>query len=276
MRDALAYPMPIAERISFLYFEKTILERDGNGLVCISGSSRIQVPVGRTTAIMLGPGVTASHAAISLCSLEGALLLWVGEAGVRLYGSGNPRSNSDALLRQARLRLNEESRLVVARNIYLKMFGQEAPQKRSVDQLRGIEGSNVKKIYEELANKFNVYWDGRNQNLKNPINAAISTATSALYGVTEAAILAMGYSPAIGFIHNGDARSFVFDVADIVKFKTVVPLAFELVATSGLQIEQRTRAACRDLFYRQSMPSQLVDIIIEVLDADASDRPTGG
>lgn len=164
---------------------------------------------------------------------------------------------------------------MVARHIYLKMFGEEAPQRRSIDQLRGIEGSKVKRIYEELSNKHNVHWDGRSQNMNDPINAAISTATSALYGVTEAAILVLGYSPAIGFIHNGDPRSFVFDVADIVKFKSVVPLAFELVATSVLQIEQRTRAACRDLFYRQSMPSQLVGIILEVLHADDVDRPAG-
>ncbi len=271
MRDSLGYPMPISERISFLYFERTILERDGHGLVTISGSARTQIPIGRTSVLMLGPGVSVSHAAIALCALEDALVLWVGEAAVRLYGACNPRSNSSALLHQAKLRLDEGTRLQVARRIYFMMFDEVAPERRSIDQLRGVEGGKVKSIYEALAVKNKINWSGRSQNMSDPLNAAISTATSALYGVTEAAILALGYSPAIGFIHNGDPRSFVFDVADTVKFKTVVPLAFELVATSQFQVEQRTRAACRDLFYKEMMPSKLVNIIQEVLGANAVD-----
>ncbi len=270
MRDALAYPMPIAERISFLYFERAFLERDGHSLVSIAGAQRIQIPVGRTSVLMLGPGVSASHAAISLCALEGASVMWVGEAGVRLYAAGNPRAAQDALLLQARLRLDDESRLTVAKRIYRIMFEEDAPQRRSIDQMRGIEGSKVKRIYEELASKHNIQWEGRSQNMTDPLNAAISTATSALYGITEATILALGYSPAIGFIHSGDPRSFVFDVADTVKFKTVVPMAFELVAASKTQIEQRTRAACRDLFYQQQMPGRIVAILEEVFDANAA------
>ncbi|MDI5821544.1 hypothetical protein MJI95_22790, partial [Salmonella enterica subsp. enterica serovar Kentucky] len=42
------------------------------------------------------------------------------------------------------------------------------------------------------------------------------------YGVTEAAILAAGYAPAIGFVHTGKPLSFVYDIADIIKFETVV------------------------------------------------------
>ena len=271
MRDALAFPMPVSERISFLYFERTFLERDGNSLVTITGPDRVQIPIGRTSVVMLGPGVSATHAALSLCSLEGALVLWVGEAGVRLYGYGNPRSNADALLHQARLRLDEDLRIEVARRIFRTMFGDDAPQRRSIEQLRGIEGSKVRQIYADLSVEFKLKWDGRSTNMSDPLNAAISTATSALYGVTEAAILALGFSPAIGFVHWGDSRSFVFDIADTVKFKSVVPLAFKLVAESTEQVEQRTRAACREMFFREQAPGKLVTIIQEVLGAHADD-----
>ncbi len=250
-----------------------MLERDGNSLVTLSGQDRTQIPIGRTSVLMLGPGVSASHAAISLCALEGALVLWVGEAGVRLYAGSNPRANAQALLRQATLRLNEDLRLGAAKRIYRMMFDEDPPQRRSIDQLRGLEGSKVKAIFHALAQKHQMQWDGRSQNMADPLNAAISTATSALYGVTEAAILALGYSPAIGMIHSGDPRSFVFDIADTVKFKTVVPLAFELAASSSVQVEQRTRAACRDLFFRTQIPSRLVNIIEEVIDAHGIDRP---
>ncbi len=38
-------------------------------------------------------------------------------------------------------------------------------------------------------------------------NQCLSAATSCLYGVTEAAVLAAGYAPAIGFLHSGKPLS---------------------------------------------------------------------
>jgi len=49
----------------------------------------------------------------------------------------------------------------------------------------------------------------------------LSAATACLYGITEAAVLAAGYAPAVGFTHTGKPLSFVYDIADIVKFDTV-------------------------------------------------------
>ena len=60
----------------------------------------------------------------------------------------------------------------------------------------------------------------------------MSAATSCLYGVCEVAILAAGYAPAIGFIHTGKPQSFVYDIADIFKLVTVVPIAFKIAAKS--------------------------------------------
>jgi CRISPR-associated protein Cas1 len=49
-------------------------------------------------------------------------------------------------------------------------------------------------------------------------NRCLSAATACLYGITEAAVLAAGYAPAIGFIHTGKPLSFVYDIGDLVKF----------------------------------------------------------
>lgn len=127
MRDALSHAMPISERISFLYFERTVLERDGHALVAISGADRIQIPIGRTSVMMLGPGTTVSQSAVSLCALEGALLVWVGEAGVRMYAAGNPRSDGTALLRQCGLRISDEAKLSVARKLY-RLYSSGRPE----------------------------------------------------------------------------------------------------------------------------------------------------
>ena len=79
-----------------------------------------------------------------------------------------------------------------------------------------------------MARQYRVTWKGRRYDPDNwdsgdLINRCLSAATSCLYGVTEAAVLAAGYAPAVGFLHSGKPLSFVYDIADIFKFQTVVP-----------------------------------------------------
>ena len=61
-------------------------------------------------------------------------------------------------------------------------------------------------------------------------NRCLNAATTCRYGLAGAAILAPGYAPAIGLIHAGTPQSFVYDVADVYKLETVVPIAFEIAA----------------------------------------------
>jgi CRISPR-associated protein Cas1 len=274
MRDALAYPIPVSERISFLYLDRVSVERDGNSLVADTQNQRIVIPVARTNTLLLGPGSTISHAAVSLAALEGMIIIWVGEFGVRLYANGNPRGDQHALIRQARWHIDPCRRLIAARRIWALMWGQKAPEGRSIEQLRGMEGRKVRELYQAMANQRGISWNGRENNNQDPLNAAISTATSTLYGVAEAAILAVGYSPAIGIIHSGNHRSFVFDIADTIKFKTVVPLAFDIYTEYSSEIERRTRLACRDFFLQDKTISRLVSIMDEIFmdDENADDR----
>lgn len=142
------------------------------------------------------------------------------------------------------------------------MTGRTPPPIRDVQQLRGLEGNWVKAKYLELANANGVEWYGRST--KAPINEAISFANSMLYGLTEAAILALGYCPALGVVHSGDRRSLVFDIADTLKFSTVVPLAFELVAESDQDVRGRVRRACRDRFRRHNLIASIAAVIEEM------------
>ena len=116
----------------------------------------------RELCLMLEPGARVSHAAVALAARVGCLLVWIGEAGVRLYSAGQPGgARADRLLHQARLALDPDARLKVVRKMYDMRFGEPAPQRRSVDQLRGIEGARVKRLYEVLARQHGVKWKGR-------------------------------------------------------------------------------------------------------------------
>ena len=101
----------------------------------------------------------------------------------------------------------------------------------------------------------------------NIANQCLSAATACLYGVTEAAILAAGYAPAIGFLHSGKPLSFVYDIADIVKFDTVVPIAFKVAAKYPRAPEREVRISCRDIFRSSKLLRSLIPMIEEVLAA---------
>lgn len=263
----------------FVYYGR-IDVRDGAFVVLdeVNGE-RKHIPVGSVVCIMLEPGTRVSHAAVKLAAATGTLLIWVGEAGVRLYSAGQPGgARSDKLLYQAKLALDEQLRLRVVRKMFEVRFGEPAPERRSVDQLRGIEGARVRKTYQLMAEQHGVTWHGRRYDPKDwrkgdVANKCLSAATSCLYGVTEAAVLAAGYAPAIGFIHSGKPLSFVYDIADLFKFDTVVPVAFRIAATKPKSPDRAVRIACRDIFRESSLLKKLIPAIDEVLAAGGIDMP---
>jgi CRISPR-associated protein Cas1 len=267
-------PIAMKERLSILYIEKGNLDvLDGAFVVVDVTGVRTHIPVGGVACLMLEPGTRISHAAVALAARVGTLLVWIGEAGVRLYASGQPGgARSDRLLYQAQLALDPELRLKVVRKMYRLRFGEEPPARRSVDQLRGIEGARVREMYKLIARKYGVEWKTRNYDTEewgkgDLPNRCLSAATSCLYGVTEAAVLAAGYAPAVGFIHTGKPLSFVYDVADLFKFETVVPVAFRTAARRATNAEQQVRLACRDCFRETKLLGRIIPTIEEVLAA---------
>lgn len=267
-------PIAIKERLSILFIEKGHLDvLDGAFVVVDKSGVRTHIPVGGVACLMLEPGTRTSHAAVALAARVGTLLVWVGEAGVRLYSSGQPGgARADRLLYQAKLALDDTLRLKVVRKMYAMRFGEAPPERRSVEQLRGIEGARVRETYKLIAKKYGVEWKSRNYDTsewdKGDLpNRCLSSATSCLYGVTEAAVLAAGYAPAVGFIHTGKPLSFVYDVADIYKFETVVPVAFKIAAKSPHNPEQQVRIACRDVFRESRLLDRIIPGIEEMLSA---------
>jgi CRISPR-associated protein Cas1 len=197
----------------------------------------------------------------------------VGEAGVRLYSAGQPGgARADRLLYQAKLALDDEARLKVVRKMYELRFKEKPPERRSVEQLRGIEGARVRKLYELIARQYRVDWKNRNYDHTewgsgDVPNRCLSAATACLYGISEAAILAAGYAPAVGFIYTSKPQSFVYDIADIFKFDTVVPVAFKIASRKTLNPERDVRIACRDAFRENKMLRRIIPTIEEVLAA---------
>ena len=273
-------PIPIKDRVSVLYVEKGNLDvLDGAFVVVDKNGVRTHIPVGGVVCLMLEPGTRVSHAAVVLAARVGCLLVWIGEAGVRLYASGQPGgARADRLLYQAKLALDDDARLKVVRKMYALRFKEEPPAKRSIEQLRGIEGARVRKMYELLARQYGIEWkfrgyDPTDWGSGDVPNRCLSSATACLYGICEAAILAAGYAPAIGFIHTGKPQSFVYDIADIFKFETVLPVAFRIASQKPNDPERDVRLACRDAFRQTRLLNRIIPTIEIVLAAGEIEIP---
>lgn len=273
-------PIAMKERLSMLFVEFGRIDiADGAFVVIDKTGIRTHIPIGSIACLMLEPGTRVSHRAVAVASRVGTLLVWVGEAGVRLYAAGQPGgARSDRLLYQARLALDDQARLKVVRKMYQMRFGEAAPSRRSIEQLRGIEGVRVRKMYQALAQRFNVKWKRRDYNpeqwdASDVPNRCLSSATSCLYGITEAAVLAAGYAPAVGFIHTGKPLSFVYDIADLFKFETVVPVAFKIASKNPSRPDAAVRIACRDAFRRSKLLEKIIPTIEEVLGAGGLEPP---
>lgn len=278
-------PIPLVDRSQLVFVERAQLDvQDGAFVAVNSDATRTQIPVGGLAGLMLEPGARISHAAVVLAARTGTLVTWVGEAGVRLYSAGQPGgARADKLLWQAKIALDPAARLRVVRRMYEIRFAEIAPARRSIDQLRGIEGVRVRETYALLARQHGVDWKRRSYDPKDweagdiP-NRCLSAATACLHGLTEAAVLAAGYAPAIGFLHSGKPLSFVYDIADLWKLDTVVPEAFRVAGQAAkgkldMSPDRAVRLACRDAFRRSGLLSKIIPQIEEVLSAGEVAKP---
>ncbi len=264
---------PFRDRWSYLYLEYGTLDQQAQGLVFENRLTVTSIPINQLSLVMLGPGTTVTHAAVKALAGNNCLLAWTGSDGVKLYAhSTGGTFSARRLLRQARLVSDEKLRLEVAVRMYQKRFPGEDLTGKTLEQIRGMEGQRVRAAYAAVAAEYGIDWQGRNYDQDDwqaatPANRALSAANSCLYGVCHAALVSVGYSAGLGFIHTGKLLSFVYDVADLYKTDLTVPLAFRLTATAGPDLERQVRLACRLAFSDYGLMERILPDIAEVFDA---------
>lgn len=244
----------ISDRVGFIYVERAKINRLDSAITVSDYRGLVNIPCAIIGVLMLGPGTEISHRAMEILGDTGTSVIWVGERGVRHYAHGRSLAHSTRLLeRQAKLVSNTRTRLDVARKMYSMRFKNEDVSKLTMQQLRGREGSRIRRAYRENAKKYKVKWEGRDYNVddfedSNLVNQALSAANVSLYGVCHSIIVALGMSPGLGFVHTGHDKSFVYDIADLYKADFTIPLAFELAATAqdGEEVGKLARLRVRD------------------------------
>lgn len=264
--DLQALPQ-IRDRMTFLYIEHCTIGRQDGAITLTDERGTVHVPAASLSVLLLGPGTRITHRGMELIGDSGVTTVWVGEGGVRYYASGRTLTHRAGLLiRQAELVSNKRSHLAVAKKMYAMRFPDEDVSGLTMQQLRGREGARVRNIYREESQKWNVPWNGRQYDPENfesgdAMNQALSAGHACLYGLAHAVIAALGCSAGLGFVHVGHECSFVYDIADLYKAETTIPIAFEIASAQPDDISAAVRRRMRDeLMQRHILERMTKDI----------------
>ena len=271
----------IGDRLSFLYLERCQINREDSAILIRDDRGTVRVPAAAISALLLGPGTSISHRAVELIGDTGVSIVWVGEHGVRFYASGRPLTHSSRLLmRQAELASNQRLHLAVVRKMYQLRFPGEDVTGLTTQQLRGREGSRVRKAYRKAAQTWGVEWKGREYDPEDfaggsLVNQALSAGNACLYGLAHGVIAALGCSPGLGFIHVGHERSLVYDVADLYKAEITIPIAFEMAAKQPEDLPGAVRRKVRDVMASTHLLERMVKDIYFLFAKDDDEGKDG-
>lgn len=268
--------IPQKSRNGLLYVQRCRVTVDNGSmkLAFEEAGTELELPYQRLNALLLGPGSSITHDAVRHCSGHGTCIAFVGSDGTRLY-TAPPIFERDADLarQQATWWAGESTRVMVAKRMYAKRFG-ETPRTNDADALRGMEAARIKRAYELLAGEYGLSWHGRHYDRANPDktdipNLAINHAVTAVEACVAIAVQATATLPPLGFLHEDSAKSWVLDVCDLYRTTVTVPIAFRCARDHqrqpGESLDRLVRRAVSEHVRRTGFVDQVIDDIKEVL-----------
>lgn len=276
----------VKDRLTFLYVEHCKVDRDASAVKILEPDGEASVPAAMLTVLMLGPGSRVSHRAMELLADCGVGSVWCGEHGVRYYAHGRAlNAGTGMLLRQVEIVGNTRKHLECAKAMYGMRFPGEDLSGLTMQQLRGREGTRMKRLYKRMAVEHGVEWKGRTYDPErfmsgSPLDRALSDGNACLYGLAMSVICALGMSPGLGIVHVGHERSLAYDIADLYKHETSIPVAFEFAARAkdewgGMvppDFDGMVRRRMRDVFRETKLLERMVgDTLALFNDGDESD-----
>lgn len=223
----------VKDKYPFLYLERGRLEVDDSSVKWIDCDNNVvRLPIATVGTLLLGPGTTLTHEAVKVLASVNCGVCWVGEDSLIFYAVGStPTSDTRNFRRQMELCCDKIKSVGVAKRMFAMRFPAAELDGKGLKEMMGMEGYRVRQMYEELAVKYGVGWQGRVYQpgkfaMSDLTNKILTSANAALYGILVSSIYALGYSPHIGFVHSGSPLPFVYDMADLYKETLCIDLAF--------------------------------------------------
>ena len=280
-RPTLAMLPRVSDQLSFVYLNRVRIERDDNGVHAVfrteaRGVERVYLPTASIAAVFLGPGTSITQPASAQILKDGGVIVLSGEAGAHFHGAiAHNALTTKWLHLQAKQWADDDARAEVARRLYTLRFTDESLiADKTIDQLRGMEGHRVKNAYRKMSQRYGIpfkrAYNPQDFEESDPVNQALTTANHLLYGIVHSTLVAIGASPALGFIHTGSQYSFVYDIADLYKIEIAVPLAF--ASANNQDPPAAVRRAMRKEMRAFQLTRRIVVDVQHVLDPGSGPR----
>lgn len=270
----------VKDRYPFLYLERGRLEIDDSSVKWIDADNNVvPLPVATLKALLLGPGTSVTHDAIKTATSANCTVCWVGEDSLLFYAAGFlPTADTRNLKLQMELSFDRQKSLQVAKRMFSRRFPDVDLDGKSLQEMMGMEGQRVRKLYQGMAEHYQVGWKGRDFTpgkfvFSDLTNQILTAANAALYGILCSAIHSMGYSPHIGFIHSGSPLPFVYDMADLYKEHLCIDLAFALTREmAGKYDKYRLSSTFRERVIEMNLLSRIADDLPMMLGCENANR----
>lgn len=136
----------VADSLSFLYADIVRIVQDDTGVLAQvdtpKGTERVYLPTAAISCLLLGPGTSITHRALSTLARHGTTVVCVGSGVVRCYAGITPTSlTTNWLEKQARSWADDHSRLQVATRMYEHRFGESVAEGTTLAQLAAWRAS---------------------------------------------------------------------------------------------------------------------------------------
>lgn len=229
----------LSERSGIRYHDRSHVNVEDSAVIAEFNGVKEMIPVESVAAIALGPGTSITHRAIRLCVNSGCSVAWV-SSGMRSLDTIASSPVLDSIMlseAQAEITSSPSERRRAARKMLKIRFNEEPSERLSENQLRGWEGTRMRRMYRDLADEYDIEWNGRVTSGKfydlDAPNALISGCNGILYTAIHVAVGALRLSPETGILHRSQRRAFVMDVADMYRVDVVIEPIFRMLGENN-------------------------------------------
>lgn len=238
------YDFLTTEKEPFLYVEKSIVCMKDGFLTLLAGEQGTSIISPASHIIlMLGAGTSITQeAAIFAAQHDLHISFARGGSNIHSFFMEGRYQNPQRLINQ--VKNQEKYKLEIAKElmkIRFRLLGEnkdiEIEEYKDIDNLVLYEARWARSLYRKYCVKYKINDFKRDFNSNDLVNQRLNVLNNVLYSLCSAIILNCSLNPSIGFIHGYSRRGgFSFDLADLIKTKTVFDFAFS--ANKDINIRQ--------------------------------------
>lgn len=267
------------------------------------------IPDRNTALLFLGKGTSITEAAMRLLNESDVVVGFCGADGLPLHAMSEPAW----LQPQGRYRpttycqswvtrwMDEGQRLEMGRRLLLarltpaseggvrEALEASVRNAENVMEMIAAEGRYTKAVYRQLAEQYDIEFkrEAGERGAGGEVNSLLDYGNFFAYGFATVALNVLGIPPAFPVLHGLTRHGgLVFDVADLIKERMVMPLAFDYGAPKsaqkhrkrmegrGLSANQRAfRDAVLQGMHKQDAIAVMIDVLKALLDGMQRDFP---